>query len=157
MTSFNLQSRSVVARNAGFGAWLRMSFLPSMSICATVVHFSDLFLGDGFAGRGRDLLADDIVTLGLFVLLGIQHVHNLVCVAALSRLEQGRHIHRELDSVAGRARPEVILPGFEPAAPRVEMHRGHPLILRVLLIEIQTLRLADVRSAGRSHVQAHPL
>lgn len=73
-------------------------------------------------------------------------------VSFVSSLEQTFNVDRELDCVTGWSRSEVVLARLQSLSPRVEMHCRHFLVHWVSQVQVQTLRLANVRSSTHSQV-----
>ena len=90
------------------------------------------------------------------VLLGgvvrVKALHHLSGAALVSRLKEHVDIDSELDGVTSWPRSEVVLAGLQARLPGVEVHRRHFGELRVLLVEVKTLGLADVRASGDGEV-----
>ena len=93
-----------------------------------------------------------LLLFALVGVTGVQTLHDLIGVSSVSCFEQHVYVDSELDGVASWSRPEVVLSSLQSLAPSVEMHQRHLVKLRVFLVEVQTLRLADVRSSGNSKV-----
>ena len=93
-----------------------------------------------------------LLLFGLIAVFGVQTLHDLIGVSSVSCFEQHVYVDSELDGVASWSRPEVVLSSLQSLAPSVEMHHRHLVKLRVFLVEVQTLRLTDVRASGNSKV-----
>ena len=72
--------------------------------------------------------------------------------ALLSSLKERFDIDGELNSIASRSRSEIVLTSLQPRLPGMEVHGRHLVKLRVLLVEVQTLRLANVGASCHSLV-----
>ena len=84
----------------------------------------------------RSLLVSQQILLFVFL---VQTLHHLIRTTLISCLQEHAHVHCEFDCVASRSRSEVVLTSFEAVFPGVEMHHGHLVKLRVLLVEVQRL------------------
>lgn len=83
-----------------------------------------------------------LVSQQIFLLLLILHVetlHDLICTALVSCLQEHAHVHGELDCVSRRSRPEVVLARFKAIFPGMEVHHRHLVELGVLLVQVQRL------------------
>jgi len=107
-----------------------------------VLHFGGLGLVRSLALAAQVLLS----------VVCIQHFEHLVGAALVGGLQQHVHIHCELNCVAGRARPKVVLASLEARSPRVEVHVRHLVVLWVGLVQIQRLRLANEGSTANRQV-----
>ena len=107
-----------------------------------ILHVSSL--KRGWLGR--------LLLFGLIAVFGVQTLHDLIGVSSVSCFEQHVYVDSELDGVASWSRPEVVLSSLQSLAPSVEMHHRHLVKLRVFLVEVQTLRLTDVRASGNCKV-----
>lgn len=72
--------------------------------------------------------------------------------ALLGSLEKHVDVDGELYGITSRSRSEIVLPSLQARLPSVEVHGGHLTKLRVLLVKIQTLRLANVGATGDGEV-----
>lgn len=58
------------------------------------------------------------------------------------------NIDGELDSIAGRSRPQVVQASLEALLPPMEVHGGHLCEVGIGHVNVQALRLANVSTTG---------
>ena len=110
-------------------------------------------LWQGHIGRfKRSWLVCKFLLFVEFVFVHVEALHDLIHVATIGSLEQHVNVDRKLDSISRWPRSEVVLASLESCSPGVEMHCRHLTELRVFLIEVQALRLADERASCDSEV-----
>ena len=87
-----------------------------------------------------------------FFLVNVQTLHDLIGVSSVSCFKQHVYVDSELNGVTSWSWSEVVLSSLQSLAPTVEMHQWHLVKCGVFLVQVQTLRLADIWSSGNGKV-----